>query len=277
MGFFPGYDTSQSVSVDSGSRKEVIWYVNETSNETIAKDTAEAGLPPTEGLLVLDSFTVDRLANELFEVRATYIDPDDEEHDEKPDLGEVVVSFDTTGGTQHITCSKAGDTQRYAAAGVTARDFKGSIGVTESSVEGVDILAPALRITMQVRVAGGSITDAYVKDLARLTGKVNNAAFKGYAAGELLFLGANGQQKVGAGDPTITYEFEASENVVGLTYTDYQGNNINVASKGGHEYLWVSFADTEDAAAKTVTQRPHTVFVETVYESADFSLLGIGT
>lgn len=50
-------------------------------------------------------------------------------------------SFDTGGGAQHITQSLA-NVARYAPPGQTAPNFKGAIGVTADSVEGVDITVP---------------------------------------------------------------------------------------------------------------------------------------
>ena len=50
--------------------------------------------------------------------------------------------------------------------------------------------------------------------------------------------------------------------------------NIN---KKGWEYMWVRYADAEDAAAKAIVKKPVAVYVEKVYEEGDFSTLGIGT
>ena len=48
-----------------------------------------------------------------------------------------VLGLQAGGGTQHITQSIA-TIQKYAPPGKTAPDFKGAIGVTHDSVEGVD-------------------------------------------------------------------------------------------------------------------------------------------
>ena len=58
-----------------------------------------------------------------------------------PQTNESVFSFDTGGGVQHITQSLA-NVARYAPPGQTAPNFKGAIGVTADSVEGVDITVP---------------------------------------------------------------------------------------------------------------------------------------
>jgi len=118
-----------------------------------------------------------------------------------------------------------------------------------------------------------SIPDADVNKAAyfALTGKVNNASWKGFAAGEVLFLGVSGSKR-GEDDWEITFRFAASPN-----RTNIQIGNITVASKKGWEYLWVRYADVEDGGSNTLVKQPVAVYVEKVYEEGDFSALGIGT
>jgi hypothetical protein len=63
---------------------------------------------------------------------------------------------------------------------------------------------------------------AYKLTVFALTGRVNNSAFKGFAAGECLFLGAAGTKRA-SGDWEITFRFAASPNVTGLTIGDITG------------------------------------------------------
>jgi len=55
----------------------------------------------------------------------------------------------------------------------------------------------------------------------------------------------------------------------GLKVGDIQ--NIN---KKGWEYLWVRYGDVEDQ--KVLIKQPESVYIERVYDSANFALLGIG-
>jgi len=185
-----------------------------------------------------------------------------------PEVGESSFSFDTSGGTQHVTQSLA-TVGRYPPG--SAPDFGGAIGVTHDSVEGVDITAPVYSFSETHWLADSAVTQNYKTTLFNLTGKVNNAPFKGMAAGECLFLGASGSKR-GADDWEITYRFAASPNRSGLTIGDITG-----ISKKGWEYLWVRYADSEDTAAKAVVKRPVAVYVEQVYEYGNFAALGIGT
>jgi hypothetical protein len=98
---------------------------------------------------------------------------------------------------------------------------------------------------------------------------VNNSAFKGFAAGECLFLGAAGTKR-GGGDWEIGYRFASSPNVTGLTVGDITGIN-----KKGWEYLWVRYADAEDAAAKALVKKPIAAYIEQVYPYGDLNALGI--
>ncbi|MCD4823217.1 MAG: hypothetical protein K8S55_01305 [Phycisphaerae bacterium] len=184
-----------------------------------------------------------------------------------PETGDSSFSFDTGGGSQHITQSLS-TVNRYAPTGQTAPNFKGAIGVTHDSVEGVDISVPVYNFSETHYIADGDVDKAAY---FALTGKTNNAAFKGCAAGECLCLGASGSKR-GGGDWEITFRFAASPNKTGLTI-----GSITGIDKKGWEFLWVRYADTEDTAAKTIVKQPAAVYVEKVYEEGSFSGLGIGT
>ena len=47
--------------------------------------------------------------------------------------------------------------------------------------------------------------------------------------------------------------------------------------RAGWDYMWVRYADAEDAVAKAIVKVPIAVYVEQVYYADDFSDLGIGT
>jgi hypothetical protein len=80
--------------------------------------------------------------------------------------------------------------------------------------EGFDIIVPTCNFSETHYIAVASVTKAYKATLVSLTGKVNNAKFRGFAAGEVLFLGASGSQR--GDDWEITFKFSANSNVKGL-------------------------------------------------------------
>ena len=186
------------------------------------------------------------------------------------EVGDSTFSFDTSGGTQHVTQSLQ-TISKTGKAGSTAPDFKGGIGVTKDSVEGVDITVPVYAFSETHYLSNAAVTDTYKAQLFGLTGKVNSGPFRGLSAGECLFLGASGSQR-GESDWEITFKFAGSPNKTNIQIGDLQP----VPAKKGWEYLWVKYSETEDTAAKAIVQRPIAAYVEKVYEQADFGGLGIG-
>ena len=187
-----------------------------------------------------------------------------------PQTGDAVFSFDTGGGTQHLTQSLA-TVSRHGAPGTTAPDFQGAIGVSQDRVEGVDITVPVYSFAETHYLPDAQVTSAYKQTLCGLTGKVNAGGFRGFAAGEVLFLGASGAKR-GAEDWEISFRFAASKNATGLTV-----GAIGPISKKGWEYLWVRYEDAADDAAQALVKRPVAAYVEKVYEDASFGGLGIGS
>jgi hypothetical protein len=157
----------------------------------------------------------------------------------------------------------------YAPPGEDPPDFKGAIGVSTDSVDGTDITIPVFNFKETHYIPAALITPAYKVILFQLTGKVNAYPFKGFAPGEVLFLGASGSQR-GTEDWEITFSFAASPNVTNLKVGDITG-----IDKKGWEYLWVRYAEAEDA--DVLVKQPAAAYVEQVYEYGNFALLGIGT
>jgi hypothetical protein len=195
-----------------------------------------------------------------------------------PDPMKRARSFDTTGGTQHITQAVSvgsGGTldfeKRFPS---TATNMSGAIGVDANGVSGVDIVVPQLQWQEQYDVPNAYVTAAYVRGVAGITGTTNNASFRGFDAGEVLFVGCSGSQEwdseKGSGPWALSYRFVASKNVTGQTI-----GSISGIEKKGHEYLWVRYEDS--VSSNTLLKQPKAVYVSKVYKDSDFSLLGLGT
>ena len=189
----------------------------------------------------------------------------------------VAIRVSTTGGTQHITQSKA-TTERYVPAGAGKPDFKGAIGVTDTSVDGCDISVGVFNFTVTKVFAAASLPA--LGTVYGLTGKTNAASFTvadtrtslslTFAIGECLFLGVEGGDPRSDGTVEFSYTFAASPAKTGLVVGDITG-----IAKGGWEYLWVRYADTDDTTAKIPVRRPLAAVVERVYDSGDFTGLGL--
>jgi hypothetical protein len=187
------------------------------------------------------------------------------------ETGESSFQFDTSGATVKVTQSKA-TVGRYPAGGGGAPDLKGVIGATdEGPPDGVDLVVPQYNFSITKYFPVETVDDAYKGTLFNLTGKVNDAAFHGCAAGECLFLGARGSQR-GRGAGELTFSFAASPNVTGLEIGDE-----DPIDKGGWEYIWFRYTSkvVGTGANKFVAPVPTAVYVERVYDSGDFTLLGL--
>lgn len=181
----------------------------------------------------------------------------------KKETGELSWTFSTSGGTLNVKAAK----QHIATypAGGDANPHKGLIGLTkDGNIEGCEITIPVLKLSYTFKHPLGVITETHARALASYTGMVSSTVFRGFAAGEILFLGANGSDGTES-EASVTYEFAASQNVVGLTIGTIEG-----IAKKGWEYLWIEYEDAVDGGgAKAVN--PTRVHVERVYESIDFA------
>jgi hypothetical protein len=257
---------SRSVSEGESPSADLLYVVKGTDDDAAARDALAANAPESYGGLVRKGWTVEPVGDPtttlLWDGTVRYGLYDNS----PPEVGQSSYSFDTGGGTQHITQSRR-TVARYARSGETPADFEGAIGVTHDSVEGVDITVPVFRFSETHYVADEDVTPAYKANLFYQTGKVNDVPFKGFAAGEVLFLGASGSQR-GDEDWEITFNYAASPNVTGLMVGD-----IGPVSKKGWEYLWVRYEDAEDNDAMCVVKRPVQVNIEEVYEYGAFVTL----
>ena len=187
----------------------------------------------------------------------------------KKQAGQYTLSFDTTGGTIHITNSKE-TIGKYARPGEPAPiDNGGAIGVHGDEVDGTDAVVPSLKLTVSYKHPTGIITLAQIKNLARWTGKFNSAPFLTFGAGEVLFLGCTGSEGEET-ETSVTYQFACSESVNNLPVGD-----IIVADKKGWEYSWIAYEDFVDNGQPG--KRPKWVYVERIYEPINLAAaLGFG-
>jgi len=242
-------------------RIDLVYTIKGTDSDISAKTLLYATAPATYDGLVRRTWEVEQISEQLWEGTVSY-----GLMRARPDVGDSMQSFETGGGTQHITQSLS-TIGSYAPAGKTAPDFKGAIGATRDSVEGVDIQVPVFQFSESHVLPDRIVTDAYKLNLYNLIAKVNQAAFRWFAAGEVLFMGASGNKR-GEDDWEVTFRFAASPNKTGQTVGDITG-----IAKLGWDYLWVLYEDAEDATADWIVKQPLAAYVERVYEQGDFGLL----
>lgn len=190
--------------------------------------------------------------------------------DPTTDSFNTTLSFNMVGGTKHITTAFA--TTSYVASGSPV-DIKNTIGtdLKTGQVRGVDVFAPVLDYSLTTQFANAIVTTAYIDKVFELTGKTNDAAFKGRAIGEVLFKGARGQKR-GNDRWELSFEFAFSKNETGIAIADITG-----VAKKGWQYLEVNY---KDHATLKINNRPiqvpAQVNVHDVYKAGSFADLKIG-
>jgi hypothetical protein len=193
-------------------------------------------------------------------------------------------SFDTGSGTEHITQSLK-TRHRKKRGGGTAPDKLRAIG---DNLEGCDRIFGRFEWSYTTKPPAYSL--AYFKHLRDLTGCTNQETFFHFARGEVLFLGASGQV-TGPEGANLTYKFSSALNeetieivpeIDPITGNPTPGGGLVVTgtpqapAKFGHDYVWVSYQQTQPEAGEKAIKTPYAVYIEQVYPEADFAGLGIG-
>ena len=181
-------------------------------------------------------------------------------------------TFDTGSGTLHRDVAL----EHVATYPATAPSFDGAIGVDgEGNVTGCDVVMPQPGFTETVTLSKGQFNSAYKRRLIYLTGKVNDAEFRGFERGEVRFDGASAQKN--GEDWSVTYRFSVSENKAGFRVGGdgtEENPGFEIAEKLGWDYLWFRYeeADVKDSSGNVVAvaRKPVAAYVERVYEFADF-------
>ena len=251
---------------------EIPYLVFGVGDESAALAAARPKVKTVSGMMLESIEVVERINGDTWKVKAVYEEDEDggDDDDDDDDEDSTVFAFDTGGGTKHINQSLRTD-GKYPN---DAPDFAGAIEVdNEGNVNGVDVTMPVLNFTETHTLSGSRVSTSYKKTLASLTGTVNRSGFRGFSAGEVLFLGASGtkRSKKTSAPWEITYRFAVSPNRAGFKVGD-----IQVTRKYGWDYLWVRYADKVAEGGKNVVKKPVGVYVEMVYPEGDFGNLGIG-
>lgn len=263
----PIYEKSRSRSQTIGpdGSVELMYGFYGDEDDAVVRLATEAALPAFYAGLVFQDYRLEPLGAGFWDITARYGKRAPLLADEPSSLS---WSFDTTGGTQRITQSLE-TVASYAPEGDEAPDFHGAIGVNGDRIEGAEIPVPDLQLTITARFSAARVTLEYLATLYRMKATVNNAIWKGFPKGELLFLGAIGSQR-GSEDPEISFKFLGSANQNNLTVGDIAG-----IEKEGHQYLWVLYED--DVDSETLVKVPRAAYVEKVFDYSDFSALGLGS
>jgi len=221
----------------------------------------------------------ERLTKDCWKVEVRYGTEDsgggggDDEEDDTP-----TVNFDCSSGTKHMTqaitqkCvyTGAGETKESEAeASAVPIGWNGKDG-SESEASGVDVPVGELRETYTKWMSKSKVTGtAWKKNVALLVGKVNNGSFKGWASGEVMFLGCSYSTPLKkATKVQVSFHFAIRCNETKATVAGQ-----DIGSKKGFEYLWALTSDNVDDGERVRSVRK--IYKAEVSESDGFSGLGI--
>ena len=176
-------------------------------------------------------------------------------------------SFDISTQTKNLSAAYA-----QSAHGPDAPDMGCAINVRKQhgrpTVDGVDIPVPTYTCQETRHMPDSAVTPAYRNRLADFVGRVNSAAYQGFAPGEVLLTGVSGSPRNGLPGSrwALTFRYAISRNRSGVVM-----GGIHVGDVMGWQYAWAYYDEYRDAAAFVV--KPVGVYVATVYETADFNLM----
>jgi len=291
--------TSQSATIFRLGRKDAstrtrVFNVSGTNDENVLHASCNTAISslypywqyPGQPMVKLraESYSVEYQGDGLWKVTIAYEKIGADDSSQTAPLKRA-RSFDTTGGTRHITNALDYDNgdrgqRKYGPGGLDdAADFYGAINCDDNGVNGVDIVVPSLTWTESHDVPSNYVTSGYIRNIAYLTGSVNQAPFRQFEAGEVLFVGASGSHEwddqKGYGPWSLSFKFVANPNV-GTTLPVAKIGDIGNIRAYGHEVVWVRYATSSDATKNQLVRLPVAVYVNRVYPNGDFSKLGLG-
>lgn len=177
------------------------------------------------------------------------------------DENEPIVSFNTIGGSGHLTHSKETIAQATLDSAFDGTpDFHRAIGVSsDGDVDGTEIIVPIYEWEETHLVNASTVTRNFRRDIFQATGTVCTAEFRDFAIGEALFMGASGTSRGTSKPWEINFRFAGSANAKAIKV-----DGIGPVDKDGWDYLWVYYVQEESAGR--YIPKVAGVFVERVYE-----------
>jgi hypothetical protein len=149
-------------------------------------------------------------------------------------------------------------------------NVRNAIGVASDKIEGVDIYVPKGTYTQTKELF--SLSSSYRAMLMNMTGTVNNAAWKGWNAYEVLFLGVTARRK-GYGVWKLQYSFAIQPSIAQSFVT--VGGAVNF-TKNGWDYMWLERHESATESGNQTQRDIEAVHVARVYPATSFSALGLG-
>lgn len=188
-------------------------------------------------------------------------------------VGDEIISFDTSAQTVHVEkciSQTTWDAKGNVVAESLALGHPCLVGVQNDGVKGVDIYVPGFSWNVKAKFNPEDVTNPYIGSLVAMTATVNNDAWRGFARGGTIFLGATCYDIDKTPLVEIFFRFEAKSSKI----IKDPGGTERVAL--GWEYPWYKFLPRKTPTIGNKGWTTETASISKVYEETDFTELGLG-
>ncbi len=277
-----GVDLSleQGSGSNSNSTATVTYIVEGTDSDLTACTSAYEFAPDEFSEIPKKSASVaERLTDTAWKIEVNYgSESKSSSGDSGDESDEATMNFDCSAGTKHMTqaieqtCVYAGSGESKDStdeASAVPIGWNGKDG-SESEAAGVDVSIGELRETYTKTMSKSKVTGtSWKRKVAELVGKVNSGSFKGWSAGEVMFLGCSySAPSKGSKKVAVSFHFAIRLNESKATVAGQ-----NVGSVKGFEYLWALTDDeVKDGERKRKVKK---IYKAVVCETDGFGGLGI--
>ena len=277
-----GVDLSleQGSGSNSNSNATVTYIVEGTEDDITACTSAYEFAPDEFSEIPKKSASVaERLTENAWKIEVNYgSESKSSSGDSGSEDDEATMNFDCSAGTKHMTqaieqtCVYAGSGESKDSsdeASAVPIGWNGKDG-SESEAAGVDVSIGELRETYTKTMSKSKVTGtSWKRKVAELVGKVNSGSFKGWNAGEVMFLGCSySAPSKGSKKVSVSFHFAIRLNESKATVAGQ-----NIGSKKGFEYLWALTDDeVRDGERKRKVRK---IYKAVVCETDGFGGLGI--
>ena len=210
------------------------------------------------------------IGNQYFDCVATYetlvsTEKSQDSTSSPPSAGSI--AWDTTGNTEHITQGLTAETSIPEGAPY----FHGALNVSGDSVNGLDVVRPALKYSETwILPATIAVSVDFVAEVYGCTGTVNQETFRAFKPGEALFIGARAQWSGDSPSVAVTFDFQCRPNKDSVYVEGLTG-----IKKKGWQHLWIRYEADSDSGA--IVRKPIAAYVNDVYETKTWAGLKIGS